>query len=111
MHMAILSLAIDILVFPITYEFKTQELFTKLGQQDWVQDIEIFAVDYLIQQFEQFDACLSTLPDLRTTLFAKVEQEYHYACKASQVLRQSYDLYGLNNRTTSDRIKASESFP
>lgn len=36
MHMAILALTSGTPVFPITYEFKTQELFNRLGLGEWV---------------------------------------------------------------------------
>ncbi|MCS6814495.1 MAG: polysaccharide pyruvyl transferase family protein [Cyanobacteria bacterium] len=90
MHMAILSLSMGVPVFPIAYEFKTQELFTKLGQQNWVQDIETLEAETLIRQV---DAYWAALPDQRAALFAGVEQEYHRAWEAAHVLRQAYDRY------------------
>jgi len=39
MHMAILGLCVGLPVLPIAYEFKTTELFTTLGQSEWVTDI------------------------------------------------------------------------
>lgn len=39
MHMAILSLCVGVPVLPISYEFKTTELYRGLGQEKWVTDI------------------------------------------------------------------------
>lgn len=40
MHMAILALGAGTPVLPIAYEFKTKELFQRLGLGEWVQQIE-----------------------------------------------------------------------
>jgi colanic acid/amylovoran biosynthesis protein len=39
MHMAILSLCAGVPVLPISYEFKTTELYNGLSQSQWVTDI------------------------------------------------------------------------
>ncbi|MFM2314270.1 MAG: hypothetical protein RLZZ04_3546, partial [Cyanobacteriota bacterium] len=70
--MAILSLGAGVPVFPIIYEFKTKELFTKLGQQSWMIDIEEMDATIFI---ERVDSLINALPQVRQQLFTKIQQE------------------------------------
>lgn len=72
MHLAILALCTGVPVLPISYEFKTDELFARLGVGDWVQDIECATGPGLI---EAVDGFLSALPGLRRDLFERVNAE------------------------------------
>ncbi len=53
MHMAILSLVAGTPVLPIAYEFKTSELFERLGVAEWVVDIETLTPQSLAADFER----------------------------------------------------------
>jgi colanic acid/amylovoran biosynthesis protein WcaK/AmsJ len=72
MHFAILALNAGVPVFPIAYEFKTTELFHRLGLAAWVQDIETVEPRRLVQQLEGF---LNAFPACRADVFRLVERE------------------------------------
>lgn len=72
MHMAILSLCAGTPVLPIAYEFKTRELFGRLGMGERVQDIETVTGEALISTLGRM---LVDLPSLRPELFERVEAE------------------------------------
>jgi colanic acid/amylovoran biosynthesis protein len=59
MHMAILSLCSGTPVLPIAYEFKTLELFRRLGLGDLVSDIEAVGADVFPSLLDRFIAALS----------------------------------------------------
>ena len=65
MHAAILALCAGTPVVPISYEFKTKELFGSLGLPELVIDIEEVTASGLI---EVVRAALARLPQLRTVL-------------------------------------------
>ncbi|MGL5832075.1 MAG: polysaccharide pyruvyl transferase family protein, partial [Waterburya sp.] len=88
LHMAILSLGTGVPVFPIIYEFKTEELFTKIGQQSWMIDIEEMDATILI---ERVDSLINALPQVRQQLFTKIQQERASAWKASALVRQAFN--------------------
>lgn len=72
MHAAILALCAGTPVFPIAYEFKTRELFERLGLGDWVEDIEDVSEASLPAAVGRF---LEALPDLRRPLSERVARE------------------------------------
>jgi colanic acid/amylovoran biosynthesis protein len=72
MHAAILSLCAGTPVLPIAYEFKTREVFGRLGAERWVQDIETITEEGLVASAEAF---LEALPRERAALFVRVEAE------------------------------------
>lgn len=88
MHMAILSLAAGTPVFPIAYEFKTQELFERLGLGEWVQDIENVNAESLISSVESF---IKNLPKIRLELFTKVAKERERAWESSILTQKAFE--------------------
>jgi colanic acid/amylovoran biosynthesis protein len=83
MHMAILALCAGTPVFPIAYEFKTEELFRSLGLGDRVVDIERASADSLPSQILAF---LVDLPLLRDGVLDGVIKHHQSAMSASQLL-------------------------
>ena len=79
MHMGILALAAGVPVLPIAYEFKTIELFARLGLGDFVLDVEDLDARAAVDVLDDF---LIALPRLRGPLFARVEREHRCACAA-----------------------------
>lgn len=90
LHMAILSLGAGVPVFPIIYEFKTEELFIKLGHQSWMIDIEEMDATILI---ERVDSLIDALPQVRQQLFTKIQQERSSAWEASTLVRQAFNQW------------------
>ncbi|MBD2099524.1 polysaccharide pyruvyl transferase family protein [Leptolyngbya sp. FACHB-261] len=90
MHMAILSLGSGVPVLPIAYEFKTQELFERLGHGHWVQDIEDVCTESLIQLT---DKVLNALPESRQALFAGVAQERESALASGELVKRAYEQW------------------
>ena len=88
MHMAILALSVGTPVLPIAYEFKMRELFERLAQERWVQDIEAMSGDALIQRVDQF---LKALPEIREPLFTAVQKEYENAIASGHLVRQAFE--------------------
>jgi colanic acid/amylovoran biosynthesis protein len=84
MHMAILSLCAAVPVIAIAYEFKTRELFSKLGIQCYACDINSLTADSLISVFECLMRELGT--SLKPLLDA-VRQEGQSACSTVELLR------------------------
>jgi colanic acid/amylovoran biosynthesis protein len=84
LHMAILSLGAGVPVFPIAYEFKTAELFCKLGQEAWMIDIEEMDATILI---ERVDSLIDALPQVRQQLFTKIQQERSSAWDAGALVQ------------------------
>lgn len=93
MHMCILSLIAGTPVFPIAYEFKTKELFARLGMSKWVQDIETINKATLITSIEDF---LANLPQFRDDLMAKVDQERSRAIKSGILVKESLEDWQKN---------------
>jgi len=90
MHMAILALGVGTPVLPIAYEFKMQELFERLRQRQWVQDIETITGDGLISVTDEF---LRMLPEIRNELFTAVEKEQENAATSGHILKQAFDQW------------------
>jgi colanic acid/amylovoran biosynthesis protein len=87
MHMAILALCAGVPVLPIAYEFKTEELFRRLGRGDWVVPIEDVAPGAFA---DHVDAVLAALPSCRAGLFAAVQIEHERALKAGPLLKTAF---------------------
>lgn len=83
MHMCILSLVARTPVLPIAYEFKTTELFTKLGMKSWITDIDTINSNTFVPLVESF---IESLPDIRRDLFPKIEQEEIKALEVADIL-------------------------
>jgi len=90
MHFCILSLLAGVPVFPIAYEFKTHELFSRLGLGDWVQDIETIDPGALTKAF---DAFWKVLPAIRPSLFRNVESERQTALQSGSIVRQALENF------------------
>jgi colanic acid/amylovoran biosynthesis protein len=71
MHVAILALLMGVPVLPIAYEFKTSELFGKLGLGGLVQDIEAVTPAGLCAAFDHFLAVRSDLSAIIPGLVAR----------------------------------------
>lgn len=88
MHMAILALSVGTPVLPIAYEFKMRELFERLAQERWVQDMETISGNALINALDQF---LTALPEIRESMFTAVQKEYEDAAASGHLVRQALD--------------------
>jgi colanic acid/amylovoran biosynthesis protein len=86
MHMAILALVAGVPVFPIAYEFKTRELFARLGLGDWVHDFDRLVVPEFPDAVERL---LDELPVLRPWLFARVAAERASSLSTASLLAQA----------------------
>lgn len=86
MHMAILALAAGTVVFPIAYEFKTQELFNRLGMGQWVQDIELIDAKSLNDSLASF---LEAIPEIRQLIFPKVAEERERALESGMIVKKA----------------------
>lgn len=95
LHMAILSLGAGVPVFAIAYEFKTEELFCKLGQSEWLIDIEEIDANTLIKRV---DSLISSLPQIHHQLFTNVEQESLSAWQTSNLVSQAFEQWQLDNQ-------------
>lgn len=89
MHMCILSLISGTPVLPISYEFKTQELFTELGLQDWVTDIESIRAESFAERVQAFQ---KVIPMLRGDLFRKVLTLHESALHVGQILKSVLEV-------------------
>lgn len=87
MHAAILALCAGTPVVPVAYEFKTEELFARLGRADWVEHIERTTPASMVATVEQ---AITALPDVRADLFAHVETMRADALGASDLLRDAF---------------------
>lgn len=88
MHMAILALSVGTPVIPIAYEFKMHELFDRLHQHRWVQDIETVSGNGLINAADEF---LEALPKIREALFTSVENEYENAKASGTTVKRAFN--------------------
>lgn len=72
MHAAILALVAGTPAFPIAYEFKTAELFRRLGLEEWVEDYGALDGDRAAGRIREY---LGAIPRLRGPLFDRVDRE------------------------------------
>ena len=83
MHMAILALGVGTLVFPVAYEFKTRELFDRLGVGAYVHDMEGVDADAFVKTLDSF---LHNAGGVRETMFAGVEIERKRAIESAALV-------------------------
>jgi colanic acid/amylovoran biosynthesis protein len=86
MHMAILSLIAGTPVFPIAYEFKTRELFARLGLERWVYDFEQVATPAFAPDVVRF---IHDLPQITDGLWPAVAREHRSAQDGQAMIAQS----------------------
>jgi colanic acid/amylovoran biosynthesis protein len=89
MHVAILALGAGIPVLPIAYEFKTVELFKRLGLGDLVHDIEAVTGKGLCAAIENL---LRDRMGMRARLTPYVERERKSAFRAGEYVRDAVGL-------------------
>ncbi len=65
MHMAIMSIVAGTPVLPISYEFKTKELFNTLNLGYWVENIEHIEPDEMIKKIDEM---LAEIDNIRETV-------------------------------------------
>jgi colanic acid/amylovoran biosynthesis protein len=82
MHLGILALCAGVPALPIAYEFKTHELFERLGQADLVVDIEEASADALVGAYAR-------LPARAGALQAATASERDEADRAVALLRDA----------------------
>jgi colanic acid/amylovoran biosynthesis protein len=88
MHMAILALCAGVPVLPISYEFKTTELFRMLGLGHLVQEMDSISERSLCGALDQF---LIVRENLSAALPRWVEQLRRSAISAERDLRQAVE--------------------
>lgn len=91
MHMAILSLCAGTPVLPIAYEFKTNEVFSRLNMSGHVQDIDSITSEKLIDGFRNL---IDTLPQIRNELFNRVEAERQDAMASGMRVKEVFEALG-----------------
>jgi colanic acid/amylovoran biosynthesis protein len=87
-HMAILALLAGRPTLAIGYEFKTQQLFARMGLGDWVQDIEVRDASAFCRAL---DACIVELGPVRATIERGVAAERGRALAAGELVRRAVD--------------------
>ena len=102
MHMAILAFTVGTPVLPIAYEFKMRELFEKLGQGRWVQDIETISADTLV---EAADLYLDLMPQIRKALFSAVQKEHESAVASGSLVRDAFEQWQLLNNLNTAHLR------
>ncbi|NJN86715.1 MAG: polysaccharide pyruvyl transferase [Leptolyngbyaceae cyanobacterium SL_7_1] len=94
MHMCILGLVAGTPVLPIAYEFKTKELFNRLGMGQWVHDIETIDDESLVSSAKKF---LQALPDIQQILPKEVAKERERATESGALVKQAFDQWQAKN--------------
>jgi colanic acid/amylovoran biosynthesis protein len=94
MHVAILALGAGVPVLPIAYEFKMKEMFEKLGQSCWVQDIETINDQSLIKAVDLF---LHSMPGICESLFAAVQKERESALESAGLVKKAFHQWQESN--------------
>lgn len=85
MHAAIQSLNLGVPVLPISYEFKTKELFSKLIDKRLILDIDTLEDKDAVRVFSEF---LNGLPKTRAHMFEKVKDEHLSALTPVEHMRE-----------------------
>lgn len=88
MHIAILALIAGTPVLPIGYEFKTKEVFERIKQGVWVQDIEAISGEGLVSSIKSF---IENIDELRESIFTQVELERRNAMDSGERVKEAYD--------------------
>jgi colanic acid/amylovoran biosynthesis protein len=86
MHGAILAFGVGVPVLPIAYEFKTTELFTRLGLQRWLTDIDTIEPASFTQLVERF---FDELPQITEAIRDPVLAEHAAALEVVADLRRA----------------------
>jgi colanic acid/amylovoran biosynthesis protein len=89
MHMAILALASGVPVLPISYEFKTDELFKALGMEPWLLSIETISESSIVELLSKF---VTEFPKFRAHLFNAVQAQRRSALQAGHMIRSFLSL-------------------
>ncbi len=92
MHAAILALTAGVPVLPIAYEFKTQELFGRLGMSRWVLDVESVDADSAAARVSEF---VAELPVIGEALTDAVAAERLRTDEDVEVVRAAFDALAL----------------
>jgi colanic acid/amylovoran biosynthesis protein len=85
MHAAILALCAGTPVLAIAYEFKTRQLFARLGMDDFTLEVETLTGESLIDAWQRLAAAL---PQLSATLWPAVARERQSALGVATVLAE-----------------------
>ncbi|TXD35001.1 polysaccharide pyruvyl transferase [Lujinxingia vulgaris] len=85
MHMAILALIAGTAVLPVSYEFKTTELFERMGAGQWVEDINTIDADAFVQKI---DALLADLPGVKALLAKGVAEQREIALEGARKVKK-----------------------
>lgn len=88
MHIAILALIAGTPVLPIGYEFKTKEVFERIKQGVWVQDIEAISGEGLVSSIKSF---IENIDESRESIFTQVELERRNAMDSGERVKEAYD--------------------
>ena len=83
LHVAILSLTRGTPVLPISYEFKTNELFRRFGVSQYVSDIDTVTGETLVQKL---DAFVNQYSEFGKQLFDGVDEQYREALASFDAL-------------------------
>ncbi len=84
MHAAILALIGGTPVFPVAYEFKTKELFERLGVSEFTQDIDTISPEGATSDLAQM---VGSIDSLRGPLMDAVAAEHESALSVAQLLQ------------------------
>lgn len=84
LHMSILSLIVGTPVFPIAYEFKTEELFSNLGLGKHVVSIDDISPELIVNQYTHF---IREIDNKREELFNQIDLLSHNAKFASNYIK------------------------
>ncbi|MBW2606220.1 MAG: polysaccharide pyruvyl transferase family protein [Deltaproteobacteria bacterium] len=88
MHMAILALIAGTPVMPIAYEFKTIELFKRLGMGKWTQDIETIDGDSFINSLDSF---LEQTPNICEVISKRIPEEKNLVLRSGKKVKDEYE--------------------
>jgi colanic acid/amylovoran biosynthesis protein len=86
MHMSILSMLAGRPVLPIAYEFKTEELFARLGEPALAIPLQDVTPEVLVEAYEAFAA---RTPALAAALAAGVAEQHAVALSVAESLRRA----------------------
>ncbi len=103
LHVAILSLTRGTPVVPISYEFKTTELFRRFGIGKYVSDIDTVTGDELAGKIERFVEHYSSF---NKQLFEGVLSEHRRAEASFDALDYVFDLDPASKPSAQDHVKA-----
>jgi colanic acid/amylovoran biosynthesis protein len=84
LHMAILSMCVGVPAIPIAYEFKSIELFEKIGLGNWVANIENLNSEQLISLVLDFK---HQLLNIKQKVAVEVEKEFLNAMASGAILQ------------------------